>query len=415
MSGTECGIGPSGTVVAMCMEGIGHLHCLLPVVDGLRRRGHPVVVMTKPEFAPSVRDAGARFVDLYDGCPLAAADGESIPVPSRFVTFAAAYADVLTSRVGALAPSLVLYDTFTVVAPLVARALGIPSVNVFANHAAVPERVIAALRADPRVATAEACHRAVATLRDVHGITHASPFLYVDNLSPVLNLYPEPPQFLAPEDRAAFEPVAFFGCLREPQVGRPRAPAFGPRRGRRVYVSFGTIIWWYFAEAAVGVLRSVVEVLGGTDAEVVISLGHHPLDEATRASLAAPGVRVLDYVDQIAALDEADVFVTHHGINSTHEAIWAGVPMVSYPFFGDQPALAHRCQDLGLAVPLATEPRGAVDAAAVHGALARLESDRTQIEARLAVARAWEEETLAGRPAVLDRLVALMGGAGRSG
>jgi MGT family glycosyltransferase len=398
----------SGNVVAICMEGVGHLHCLLPVVDGLQRRGCDVTVMTKPEFAPVVRDAGAQFVDLYDGCPLDAADAESVPVPSRFVTFAAVYAESLTKRVEALSPSLVLYDTFTVVAPVVARALGIPSVNVSANHAAVPDRVIAALEVDARVATSDACRRAVATLRDGHGIAHASPFMYVDNLSPHLNLYPEPPEFLVNEDRAAFEPVAFFGCLRERQADRPAAPVFGPRRGRRVYISFGTVIWWYFADAATAALRSLAQALGGTDAEVVISLGNHPLDAEARGALCTPGVRVIDYVDQLAVLDETDVFVTHHGINSTHEAIHAGVPMLSYPFFGDQPDLARRCEILGLAIPLADEPRGVIDERAVQRALERLDVERDQLAARLAEARTWEEATIADRPQVLDRLVALM-------
>jgi hypothetical protein len=31
--------------------------------------------------------------------------------------------------------------------------------------------------------------------------------------------------------------------------------------------------------------------------------------------------------------------------------------MLSYPFFGDQPALARRCYDLGLALRLAREPQ----------------------------------------------------------
>src|SRR5689334_4981366 len=129
-------------VVAICMEGVGHIHCLLPVIEGLQGRGGTVTVMTKPEFAPVVRHVGAEFVDLYDGCPLDDADAESVPVPSRFVTFAAVYADALTARVEALSPSLVLYDTFSVVAPVIARSLRIPSVNVSVNHAAVPARVI---------------------------------------------------------------------------------------------------------------------------------------------------------------------------------------------------------------------------------------------------------------------------------
>jgi MGT family glycosyltransferase len=399
----------------MCMEGVGHIQCLLPIIDGLRRRGCAVTAMTKPEFAPLVRDAGADFVDLYDGCPLDAADDESMPVPSRFVTFAATYADTLTARVEALSPSLVVYDTFTVVAPVIAGALRVPTVNVSANHAAVPERVIAALRVDERVATSAACHRAVGMLRDEHGIANASPFMYVDNLSPHLNLYPEPAEFLPSEDRAAFEPVAFFGCLRDRGPEPAAAPVFRPGRGPRVYVSFGTVVWWYFAEAAVAALETLARALGGTDADVVISLGNHPLDEDARAALAAPGVRVLDHVDQLAVLDEADVFVTHHGINSTHEAIRAGVPMLSYPFFGDQPDLARRCQDLGLAVPLAEEPRAAIDEQAVHRALERLSRERTHVETRLAVAQTWEAATIARRPEVLDRVVALMADRERRG
>jgi len=87
-------------VVAICMDGVGHIHCLLPVIEGLQQRGCTVTVMTKPEFAPVVGDVGAEFVDLYDGCPLDGADAESVPVPSRFVTFDNFYADAEVSADG---------------------------------------------------------------------------------------------------------------------------------------------------------------------------------------------------------------------------------------------------------------------------------------------------------------------------
>ena len=38
----------------------------------------------------------------------------------------------------------------------------------------------------------------------------------------------------------------------------------------------------------------------------------------------------------------ADAFVTHSGMNSTHEALFHKMSMVSYPIFADQPGLAAR-------------------------------------------------------------------------
>ena len=80
-------------------------------------------------------------------------------------------------------------------------------------------------------------------------------------------------------------------------------------------------------------------------------------------------MRVADYVDQWAVLEEADLFVTHHGTNSTHESLFHRVPMVSYPFFGDQPPLSRRCQQLCLAVTLAAEPQAPVTHRAPAAAL----------------------------------------------
>ena len=78
---------------------------------------------------------------------------------------------------------------------------------------------------------------------------------------------------------------------------------------------------------------------GREDVEVAIGLGGHSIDPDVRRSLERENVAVLDYFDQWAALGEADLFVTHHGLNSTHESIYQRTPMISYPFFADQPQL----------------------------------------------------------------------------
>ena len=109
------------SIVVLCMGGTGHVQALLPLISGLASRGRIVHMMTRGDFRTHVEGVGARFVDLYARRPLEAADATSIPFPSRFVTFAATYAGSLSEEIGALAPELIVYDTFTLAGP-VARA-----------------------------------------------------------------------------------------------------------------------------------------------------------------------------------------------------------------------------------------------------------------------------------------------------
>ncbi|MGH9390011.1 MAG: glycosyltransferase, partial [Vicinamibacteria bacterium] len=308
----------SESIVVVCMGGLGHVQILLPLIAGLRSRGCVVHVMTHGDFQTKVESSGAFFVDLFARHSLEAVDATSIPFPSRFVTFAGTYAESVSDQIDALAPALIVYDTFTVVGPVVARRLGVPCVNVCPNHAPVPARMLAALRQDPRVAISAACREAAKRLEHVYGMSGANPFSYYETLSPYLNVYCEPAEFLDREDRAAFEPLAFFGSLALPPRENATIGAFPRGRpGRRIYVSFGTGGWRYFETAARSALTVISRTLADRDVDVLVSLGHHQVPAAARTELLRPNVRIVDYVEQWTTLEETDVFITHHGINST--------------------------------------------------------------------------------------------------
>ena len=87
--------------------------------------------------------------------------------------------------------------------------------------------------------------------------------------------------------------------------------------------------------------------------------------------------------------------------------------MLSYPFFGDQPAMARCCQRLGLAVPLADAPRAELEPARMQRAIDAVLEQREAFAARLAQARGWETEVIAGREQIFDRLLALAGRRGK--
>jgi hypothetical protein len=81
--------------------------------------------------------------------------------------------------------------------------------------------------------------------------------------------------------------------------------------------------------------------------------------------------------------------------------------MLSYPFFGDQPRLAARCRDLGLAIPVVDAPRAPVTAEDFRRALGQAAAVAPQLVRSLARAREWEGKVLEGREAVIDRILAL--------
>jgi MGT family glycosyltransferase len=403
---------PAGSPVAVvfAMGERGHYKRLRPVIAGLVAAGLDTTVFTDPAFAADVRTRGAHFRDLFAGRPVHAADAESIPIPARFVSFAGRFADEIVREVAPLRPALVVHDTFAVIGAVVAHHLGVPRVNVCAGHNLAPAPTLAALARDPRVRISDRCHRAVERLRTRHGIPAASPFSYVALLSSELNLYCEPPEFLRDQERAAFEPVEFFGSLLPDPVAADGGSAFGGTRadGPRFYASFGTVVWRYYRAAALATLAAFGEAVASMPAaRALISLGGGGT-AGDAALLARPNVRVADYVDQWRVLAATDALLTHHGLNSTHEAIWHGVPMLGYPFFSDQPGLAARCRDLGVSVPLSEELRGGVAPAAIRAALERAGALRPRVVA----ARAWEERVMRRRPEVLAR-IATLAGAGR--
>lgn len=399
------------SAIVFCMPLRGHFQRMRPLIAGLADAGVPTHVFTARTYAAEVERAGGHFVDLFAGRPVESADASSMPMPCRYVTFAGHYADAVTREAAALNPAIVIHDTFAVIGWAVANHLGVPRVNVCAAHNTAPAPTLARLQRDPRVAIDPACHAAARALRERHGIADASPFSYVTGVSPDLNLYCEPPQFLREEDRAPFEPLHFFGSLHTADLdagaGGP-SPFGAGAHDTRVYVSFGTVIWTYYEADALRAMTAIADGLAALDGvTALVSLGGtERLPLAPR--LTRPNVRVEGYVDQHRVLRDATLFITHHGLNSTHEAVAHQVPMLSYPIFGDQPRMAARCQEIGLALPLASKPRAAITPDQVRAALAEATAHRPTLTARLAEARDWELATMRDRPAAIARIRALM-------
>jgi MGT family glycosyltransferase len=403
------------SVAFFCMPEVGHFQRLQPLISGLFSKHIAVNVFTHRMFELNVKRAGGVFFDLFSKYSLENVDNTSFPIPCRFVSFAAAYAGQICRDVEKTRPSLVIHDTFAVIGQVVATLLGIPRISICAGHNLNPEDFLPLLKKDPRVKLSARCLLAVEELRDHYGIVDASPFSYLSSLSPYLNIYCEPPEFLEEDKRKVFEPIAFYGSLPSFAEIYGKSPGNRPLAEMsnthmlRVYVSFGTTVWRYYADAALSALTSLAAAFSRIkNIRAIISLGGTKLSSKALATLSQPNVSVESYVDQWEILQRTDIFITHHGMNSTHEAIFHLVPMISYPFFADQPALAEKCQQLGLAISLTDSLRGAFSAHDVRTALAWLSYKRELMQAALFRAYEWEKTVIMNRPAVLKRIIDLI-------
>ncbi len=400
------------TIVAFVFPGQGHLNRMLPVVSGLCGRGIQVVFYAPEPARPFVERTGAQFRDIFGGRPMEVPDDASTPLPVRCVSFAGYWGDQLTQEVAALNPALILHDSFALVARVVGYHLKIPRVAMRAGHNQRMKMMMAEGRVREPVHIAPACESAVAALRERHGIPDATPFSFLaDDPDVDLNIVSEPPEFLPPGALEGLEPVEFFGsCWPEGEGLIPELPdPFGPDAGNdlRVYVGFGGTAWMICPDQALARLEALADgIAGQAGVRGLISLGG-PMGPGAAERLTRPNVRVETFVNQTGILRHADLFVTHHGLNSTHEAVFSGVPMISCPLFGDQPGMAARCAELGLALPLAG-PGEPLTAADVRRVLDRARADLPALRARVAQAREWERAVMARRAAVLDRIIEMM-------
>ncbi len=407
-------LGRSRVIALVCMPEYGHFQCMRSIISHLAASGFRVVVLTHSNYQSQVREAGGVFFDLFGRAPIESADATSVPVPCRYVTYASHFADLVIRELKRMDASLVVADSFSIVATVAARELQIPYVSVFVGHNMNPIRHLEIIQQRSHChRISESCHNAVGVLRNRFGLENANVFSYVTTVSPYLNICCEPAQFLTPEEQMVFQPVAFFGSIyvssastslsREGTYFKPKVTA-----GVNVFLSFGTVIWRYFSEQAMDVAMAIArEIAKRPQFNGVFSLGGSRAQCPSTVSILESSVSVHDFVDQPRVLGESDLFVTHHGLNSTHESILSGVPMLSYPFFADQPDLAAKCQNLGFALPIVANTMECPQEDQVKQALDAFCDCRKAMKQRLEQGRLWEIEVIKNRPHVVKQIADL--------
>ncbi|MER6961861.1 MULTISPECIES: macrolide family glycosyltransferase [unclassified Streptomyces] len=336
----------------------GRVNPTLPVVAELVRRGHSVSYHTTPAFAAEIEATGAT-VCLYPGGDQPIADP---PMPVTLVEGIARTAvrvlPTVLDELRGIRPDLIVHDNACLWGAIAARELRVPaasSCTTFAYNRQVPSptggswSLFAAGTARPRsVQGYVRARRELHRRYDAHGL----PLVDMGNIRAPLNLVYTSRAFQPAAD-AFDESFKFVG----PSIGaRPLDPSFQVDRLHDpvLYASLGTVF-----NSDPRVLRTfatALEPLGGT---VIVSTGQ--TDPEALGPLPA-NVLALRSVPQPEVLARAALFITHGGMNSANEAMYAGVPMLVVPQGADQPLVAKRVVELGAGLSIRTQDvtKGAV-------------------------------------------------------
>jgi hypothetical protein len=334
-------------IMVVTIPNEGHLNILTKMIRGYRdRHTFAVTLVDRHHSAPNVAD---------------------LPVPVRTLTGAGRFRNTPASQVfqrvrdllgecveaaAAFRPDLILYDFCALEGRLAADVLGVPSWCSIPGLLGplVDRQYLAASLSSPEN------RDALATIRRRYGLAVSGVELISNSLHlpAELNLVWSYPCVTPADFRRNREPARYrFAGYLSDGYARPRPAGGSPV----VYLSFGTEVMdnlWHAQEETRQGVRTCVAVLAKLweqdDIDVVFSTMGRPVLDTYPANWT-----VCDRVDQQRVLSTADVFVTHGGGNSFHEALLHGVPMVVTPFFGDQVLTGRRVGELGVGIGLGTD------------------------------------------------------------
>jgi len=342
----------------------GHMTPLVALSEGLRARGHEVLVIdyfSQPFWMP----AGLRRVAVpsfnIEHAIGKVADGslvtEALQALQQFCL--AVHADTLR-HCREFVPDLLLFDQLLPLAPMLAGALGcrfaytISSPLEFLPKCELPSCVSLGMTGAFNALFADLCA----------GLANSLPGCAGAQATPAHYLCFATPAFCADDQGAAgviggsgttgTGPVSFIGpafVRREPSTDDMELAARIARfKGKKFFVSLGSVLAGMEHNRAVAlrIFRNIVLSHNEPDCLFLFSAPPDLLSEALADLPLQATILGSPFVNQFYLMAQFDLVFAHGGYNTAAECLACGVPMIAFPFVFDQTWVAQRLQQLGV-------------------------------------------------------------------
>ena len=337
-------------IVFFCIPAHGHTNPTLGVVRELIARGHQVWYYSYEMLREKIEETRAVFVpcDAYDmeqqlDPKQSVRVGKDLAFSTKIlVDTTLALDDKVCADMQRLNPDCIVADSMAIWGKAVAMKLGIPFVSstttfAFNQHSAKimkqsPGEILNMILSAPKIAKdIKRLQEKGYPVRNVLDLIGSD-----ENAHTIVYTSPE----FQPCAETFSDKFAFVG----PSI-RPAAEKIEKTRDILVYLSMGTV-----NNDMMPFYRRCISALADAPYQVILSVGN--LVSVEEFGDLPEHISVFSHVDQIAVLQQADVFVSHCGMNSVSESLYFGVPLGMLPQTSEQKGVAQRVHQLGAGVKL---------------------------------------------------------------
>lgn len=336
-------------IAFFCIPAHGHTNPMLPVAAELIRRGNTVRFYSFGEFEEKVRAAGAEFVSCDSFLPPLTKQEESglknvsaTEMTVQDIRITLRMDEFLDQEFHSFRPDVVYTDSVCFWGKLNAWKHHVPmvvSTSTFAFNQmsskymkSSPKELADLIFGLPRISRElkklrSRGYHVKGVLSLIQSDNDTDSVVYTSRrFQPCAESFSGHYAFVGPS--------VFSNALPEKKKGRPL-----------IYISMGTVI-----NDRPDFYGKCMEALKSLNVDVILSCGNTVSRE--KLGTLPEHIRVYPYVDQLAVLAKADVFLTHCGMNSVSESLYMAAPMILYPQTNEQYAVARRVAEIGAGILL---------------------------------------------------------------
>jgi len=357
-------------IVFFCIPAHGHTNPTLGVVRELVSRGHQVWYYSYNMMREKIESAGATFVscDNYDMeqrlLPKDAVRvGKDLAFSTKIlVDTTLALDDKVCQEMSELKPDCIVADSMALWGKAVARKLGIPFVSstttfAFNQYSAkvmkqgigdLVKMIFSIPKTTKQIKRLQSKGYPVKNILDIIGNDDSTHTIVYTSTE------------FQPCSETFSDKYAFVGPL-----VRPATIKVEKKRDKLIYISMGTV-----NNDMMALYKRCLSALADRDYQVIMSVGN--LVSIEEFGVLPENISVFTHVDQIAVLQQADVFVSHCGMNSVSESLYFGVPLIMLPQTAEEDGVAERVYQLGAGIKLDKS-----DASSILGAINKIFANDT--------------------------------------